>query len=144
MSIDPAALLTELQIDPKGLGYRSQTTDGIVALLNTVGLSHETCANTAATMPEVLMAVDLGEWGKLTQPQRDYLTVVAQLPSVDLTNPAVEAKVGAIFPANGPTQQALNTLKTRPCSRAEALWGPGTTATAADVITAVALNGGVI
>lgn len=142
MTVDAAVLLNELQQDPKGLHYAGQPPDGMAALLNTVGLSGETCANTKATMANILIAVDLTELRALDQRTWEYLQLVAQQPTVDLTLDPVWGKVAEIFPAGGPSVQALATLKLRACSRAEALFGPGATVTADDVVSAAALAGG--
>lgn len=142
MTIDHAALLSELKTDAHHLGYAGRSTEQVAALLNTPGLSGETCPNTAASMADVMIAIDLAEWSALTQPVRDYLIRVSYFPSIDLTNPYVEAKIMGIFPAQGNTAKALAALATRSCSRAEALFGGGTLASVDDVVSAAALNGG--
>jgi hypothetical protein len=144
MTLDPQTLLTELKTDPKQLHYAGKTDAAIAELLNQIGLSGETCPNTAATIGELLIALDTGEWSALSQPVRDYLTVVAQQPSIDLSNANVVARIAALFPANGPTRTALAGLMTRPCSRTEAVFGPNRIALPLDVTLAKALNGGVL
>jgi len=145
VTIDSAALLSELKADPKQLGYRAAGSPAtIAALLNTVGLSGETCANTAVSMDEVMIVLDLDEWDALIQSRRDFLIRVSYLASIDLSNAAVMAQLNKIFPSTTKTAQALNTMVTRPCTRAEALFGGGTVVTADDVVSACALNGGIL
>jgi len=143
MTLSAAALLSELLTDPKSLHYSGTSVEAIVNLLNTPGLSNETCPNSAVSMADVLIAVDIGELKALDQRTWEYLQIVAQQPTVDLTNPYVIGKLEQIFPAEGVTVASVNTLRTRPCSRYEALSGAGAVATAVDVTAAIATNGGI-
>jgi hypothetical protein len=145
VSITPAALLAELQADPKHLGYRAAGSPAaIAALLNTVGLSGETCANTEASIEGIMLAINMPEWRQLPQADRDYLIRVSYLPGVNLADPYVQAQMAAIFPAGGKTLANLNTMVTRPCTRVEALFAPGDKATVDDVVAAIALAGGIL
>ena len=144
MTVNAAALLNELKTDPKQLHYAGQPTAQLLALLNTPGLSGETCPNAAVDMADVMIVIDLAEWSALTQPIRDYLIRVSYFPTIDLTNPVVQGKIASIFPAQGNTAKGLAALETRPCSRAEALFAPGDAVTANDLTSAAALNGGTL
>jgi hypothetical protein len=142
--IDAAALLAELKADTKHLGYAGQQVAPLLALLNTRGLSGETCPNTDAPITEVMLAIDMVEWRALPQADRDYLIRVSYLDGVNLADPYVQRQMAAIFPAGGKTLTNLATLEARPCSRAEALFGGGVQVSVNDLNSAAALNGGTL
>ena len=144
MTLSPEALMSELLNDPHHIGYAGQGVAVLVALLNTSGLSDETCAAEAVGIDDILIAVDPTEWDLLTDTRRQLLVTIASVvKTFDFSLPVVQARFSQYFPANGATVTALKTLEMRPCSRYEALSGAGAVATAVDVTAAIATNGGI-
>ena len=127
MGISNAELKTELNTDPKTLGYAPYIASGnhlaIAGLMNTVGLSAETVKRKAISQDEFMQAVIYVEYAALTAAQRDYLATIINCQSIDITGTAVKDGLWAVFGSATVTRANFNTLQTRPCTRAEALGG---------------------
>lgn len=160
MTINYAALKTELQTNPANIGDGTTLTQHAQAgqfqscadLLNAVGTG--TVTTGVLPVPVFQGAVVAAELMTLTQAQRADLASFLQeyqdlYGGIPLNDPGTWGSIiPAFFPANAPLQagytkntyQTLQTLKTRNCSRAETLFGAGTTLTWQDI--AIAWNGG--
>lgn len=127
-----AALKAELTNDPSALGYAASLTDGDhgtpTTLLNQVraGAPYQVDRETVPTY--ILFAsVDATEFAALTQLQLLQLSAILSAQQVDLSKASIRTMLGAIFPVSGPTRTALIALAKRQGSRAEVLFGMGTT-----------------
>lgn len=124
-----AVLKTELETDPKSLGYSQPPNindPADAALLNEAGLSNETIGNTNVPCLTVRDQVDEDEFAAIPAGKRDLILMIlgdGQV-SLDITNALLVGQfMGAFTQAVAPTtRQRLIDLATRPCSRAEALF----------------------
>jgi hypothetical protein len=146
MPMTDPALLAEINADPAGLGYgpfRSAGNDaGIVKLLNdrTRGLTVPQVASWSAVLKWLAQQ---GYRSKLQDASttaaaanRDAALAILDLihgaaPGFDVTDAAMVALFNAVIPAA--SQAALLALGNVPASRAEVLFGYGTTPTDKDV-----------
>lgn len=138
------ALKTEIQTDPKALGYAGKDISTQANLINTVGLSHETVAEHSASGLSLLASLSLPELAAnppnaLTQ---WLLSMVAAVTAAQPVDPAVAPFTtlrDALFPAATypTTHAALVALGTRPCARAEALFGAGAVVDSHDITLAM-------
>lgn len=126
------ALATELNTDPKALGYAGKTNIQDAALLNTVGASGETI--NPGTLPtwQVTAAIVGSEWTALTQANKDLLAFYLNQGTVDTTSANVRTAIGGLFSA-GATKTALLALVNRPATRGEILFGVNTAITPSNV-----------
>ena len=138
-----AALKTELQTDPQTLGYAALVAANndvaLAALLNdkTKGGS---IPRTLGTASDLQSCVDSAEYAALTGPKQGLWTamlIAAIGNGVPLANAGFQAQAVYIWPAAGPTLTALTALLTRAGSRAEALWGDGTSVSFSQVSDAL-------
>lgn len=122
--MDYAALKTEIQTDPLGLGYAAYVASGndsaIAEALNlvrgTISIdrkivdSHEVIDATAAT-----------EWAALTAGEKQRYQTIVGAGRVNLKNANVRAAFQAMFGAGTATRAALIAMLTQTGSRAEQL-----------------------
>lgn len=134
--IELATLKVELNGDPESLGY---TDDDPVcaALLNEIGLSNEEIDVGVIDGQELQKAVVGSEFLALTpEKQRFWLAIVsAGSGKVDINDQAVIDQATAIW-AGTTTLINLGALQERSASRAEALFGRGSSVTHTDVAKA--------
>jgi hypothetical protein len=153
VAIDYAALKTELQTDPKGLGLAVRVAagddDGAATLLNTAGLSGETVQDgeipkgtfLLSLAPNLLSMASLS--AALQEKWDRIINAVAANATVHITHPHVIACVDAAVADGILTADdgaATKALGTRSCSRAEKLFGAGVVVTDADVARALRGN----
>jgi cytochrome P450 len=139
-----AALRTELDTDPKGLGYaarraQSNAPEALAARLNERGASAESVTQTYLRVEDVVAALVRAEYDALSAAGKDYLGVVLSAPQVKTGDATLRAQLGQLFGAGTTTRTNLLALATRSASRAEVLWGEGfavTDAQAADALSA--------
>lgn len=138
MAIDYPALATEIQTDPKTLGYAGKEDGEISVLLNTVGLSGETITKQYIALDEAVAAVVRTEYTALTNADKDaWRDLVTAAQRIKTGSANMRTTMASIF-ASGTTSRAnLVALATRSASRGEVLFGEGTTVTADDVARAL-------
>lgn len=139
MAINYTALKTEIQTDPKVLGYAPFVASGsdwqIANLLNTVGASNEK-VNQQYVQPRLVVGcIVYTEWATVAVELRQYLQMVLQ-DQVDVNNVQVKAAFQAAFAVGSVTRTNITALLNRSASRAEALFGAGTVIAASDVAIA--------
>lgn len=143
MTIDYAALNTEITIDPESLGYAFLITDGndqgIADLLNAVSSSWPIERDLIEAY-EVIDATDAGDWTALTAAERVRYQTITGAGQINVKSTNVRAAFGAMFGAGTTTRANLLALQSRNGSRAEILFGSGTRITHTDV--AIALGRG--
>lgn len=142
--MDYAALKTEIQTDPLGLGYDVSPTFyvtneddmAVAGLLNEVGGSSETIEPDFVSAADAQAAVLGSEWAGLSDvKQRGWLAIVG-LGEIPVKNANIRAQITAIWDP-GTTRDNLIALQTRDASRAEALFGEGVTVSHTDVAIAL-------
>lgn len=138
MAVDTAALLTELNTDPKGLGLAAATDGAAAALLNVSAASNAiTIATTDAAT--IMACVVLTDYVALSADQRAYFELVIAANTIRLLDPSTGAQtrttttLATLFPANTATGVTLRQILSRNASRAEFLFGAGTVVTQWDV-----------
>lgn len=124
---DYTALNTEITTDPESLGYAGKTDPEVTDLLNTVGLvtPAETVNVGVLNGQELSMAVDISEYVSLGAAARDGWNTMLSAGDgmIDVDDSRIVSQIGSIWGAATTTRANLLALKTRPCSRAETLFG---------------------
>lgn len=137
-----AALRTEINTDPKALGYatlkaRANGPESVAAKLNERGASAETVIVAYLQVEDVVAALVRAEYDALATAGKDYLNVVLRAPRVKSGDATLRAQLGALFATGTTTRANLLALATRSASRAEALWGEGVAVTDAQASEAI-------
>ena len=131
MAFTIAALTTEINTDPKALGYatlKAQTNgpEAVAAKLNEAGASAETLFKSYVPIEDVIAAIVISEYAAATAANRTFLENVllkgSKLKSGDAN---LRTSMAAIFAAGTTSRANLVALASRSASRAEALWGEG-------------------
>ena len=134
-----AALKSELVNDPASVGYATPRTQGdtqrLADLINAVGAG-TTFRNDIAPK-EVINAIAAADFAGLTAVKCAQLQLLLLAAPIDATLTNVRQRFADIFVA-GTTLTALQAMAQRNCSRAETLWGTGTTITPEQVARALA------
>lgn len=137
--MDPAALKSELLIDPQSMGLTAPFNAGayttVCALLNGVSQAIDIDRDLVPAH-EVFEAIVPGEWASLSAAEKQRLQTMLGCGLVNARGANTRAAFQAMF-ANGTTSRVnLIALQKRKGSRAEQLWGAGVVVTAADVAKA--------
>lgn len=140
MAFSSAALRTELQTDPTGLGYAPLITNGddadLAALLNAVRGTITVFRNDIES-GEIVGSTVLSDFTTLTSSQQNYYLAIVSQPTVDATNTNLRTSLATLFPAGSTTRTNLQALAQRNGSRAEQLFGTGISVSTADVARAL-------
>lgn len=127
--MDYAALASELNLDPQGVGYAPHVANGnnsaLRKLLNTPGLSGETIERDSLPVEWVRDALDFTEVAGLATTARETLTILLSGAHVTI-NPRTKSAFAQIFGAGTTSRTNLQALVNRQASRAEVLFGHGT------------------
>lgn len=115
-------LKTELETDPKALGYAGKTDQEIADLLNTVGLSSETVNRGVIDSHEVVSACVNNDYKNLTADQKTHLTFITSAGQVNASDSKIKTVFQDMFGPTTETRDNLLALSTRPASRAEVLF----------------------
>lgn len=134
------ALASEINTDPKAVGYAAKTNKQIADLLNTRGLVvSDPKINAGIVSVQVLLNALVGtEVLTLTPAQSQALIIYFSGLTLDTSNANVRAGIGAIFGAGTQSRTNLQAAVDRTASRAETLFGAGTLIDQRDV--SLALN----
>lgn len=137
MPINFANLATEINTDPKALGYAGKSDYAIALILNTVGASAETVIRAYTDTTEIVAGVVRAEFDALTAAAKSFLVdVVLKAPKVKTGDANIRTGLGAIFPA-GTSRNNLIAAASKSATRAEVLFGEGTSVSDADVAKAL-------
>jgi hypothetical protein len=133
--MDYQTLKTELDDDPKGLGYTGQTDQEAADKLNEVGASGETIVRESVETADIITALysNKDEFASLTDSEVAKLNLLSPVGSIAPTD--LQAVFLDIFSTGvRPTiRAALIALATRSASRADIVLGAGTTVRLIDV-----------
>jgi hypothetical protein len=139
-----AALMSEVNSDPKGLGYASQSgnSDAIAVLMNTspepiATANQEQIYRARIASNDLMAGIVLSEFAALTQANRDYCTMLFSTDYVNSGDPNVRTQLAAIFVSGATSRTNLIAAAQKNASRAEALWGDGYRVTAQQVYLAL-------
>lgn len=139
-----SALMSEVNNDPKGLGYAAQSgnSDSIAVLMNTspepiAAAQQEQIYRSRADSRDLMAGIVLSEFAALTQANRDYCTMLFSSPQVNTGDANVRTQMAAIFGAATTSRTNLTNAAQKNASRAEALWGDGFRVTAQQVYLAL-------
>lgn len=143
-SYSMAALMNEVNNDPKGLGYAAQAgnADSIAALMNTspepiaAGSQEQIYRNYADTR-DLIASLVLSEAAALSQGNRDYLAIVFSTAQVKTGDANLRTQMASIFGAATTSRANLTAAAQKNAARAEALWGDGFRVTAQQVYLAL-------
>lgn len=134
MAYTIAQVTTELNTDPRGIGYAASVASGSVQelsrLLNTAPQPSGTGGAVTVFKPytdlsDAVAAVVAAEYTSLTAAQKALWTDLvtrAGPRGIKSGDANMRATIVGIFPV-GATRTALTALASRPASRAEELWG---------------------
>jgi hypothetical protein len=143
MPLTTAQLLSEIQNDPKALGYAafisSHSDEGIASLINLKTGSGSGSVNIGVLLSyQIFNCFDRTEWAALTTQQKSDINAILAMGQVDTANTNVRAVFTSAFTnAAGPTRTAVNALVSVTGSRAEVLGGYGTVVLSSDVAKAL-------
>lgn len=121
--MDYLALKTELENDPKELGYADKTDQEIAALMNEIGLSEETILKSSVSSEEIIFALDYEDLNGLSTSQLQILTLYTSNGSLDINNALVQKTLKALFGAETVSRENLLALVRQDASRAQVLFG---------------------
>lgn len=144
MPLTTAALTSELNTDPKGLGYKVagvfRSDYELAGLLNTVGT--DTIFKAYTDVADVVAAIDQAEYTALAAGPKTFLNeVILKADRLKTGDATLRTTIGAIFAAGTATRTRLVATASRTATRAEVLWGEGTVVTDVDIATALGRPG---
>jgi hypothetical protein len=141
MSFTTDQLATEINTDPTSIGYKHsdgtfQDSQIIANLINTVHHAYQV-TNTNVTGADVDNVITDDVWASLTAIQLAQLTnAEGVLDGGNELTATILLKFARIFGSTSTTYAAIAALATRDASRAEDLWGAGTSISFTDVDSA--------
>ena len=137
MAINYTQLATEINTDPKALGYAGKSDYDISVLLNTRGLSSETIFQTYTPSEDLVAGIVLSEYTALQANNRQFVDMVFGRPRVQTGSANLRTQIAAIFAAGTTSRANLVAASQRSASRGEVLFGEGTNVSDLDVAKAL-------
>lgn len=139
MSIDLAALKTEITTDPETLGYAAPLAAGqtgdVAALLNASNAAIRTDRDLVPAH-EIFEAIVQSEWAALDAQEKSRIALVLSMSEVNVKGTNTRAAFTEAFANGTGTRTALVALLTKDGTRAEQLFGSGARVTHTDVARA--------
>jgi hypothetical protein len=127
-----AALMSEVNNDPKGLGYAAQAGNAasIADLMNLApepiaAGSQEQVYRTRVASSDLMAGIVLSEFAALTQANRDYCVMLFSAANVNTGDANLRTQMAGIFGAATTSRTNLTNAAQKNASRSEALWGDG-------------------
>lgn len=142
MSFTSAALASEINTDPKALGYAAPKASGadgaVAAILNATYAGVGTVYRRNIAPHEIEECLVYAELGSLTVQQWQLFQTVLEAGVIDASKATIQNILIGMFPNTTTTYANLVAVaKTPNPTRAEELWGQGTVVTVADVAHAL-------
>lgn len=139
-----AALRTEIDTDPKGLGYATllQASNGpeaVAAKMNEAGASGESLFKATVPVRDILAEMAWSEFTGWSAAVKAGIDQYFRGEMINTGSATLRASLAAMIPA-GASKTAMIAKASRSASRAEALWGEGTQVTGAKVAEALELE----
>jgi hypothetical protein len=136
--INYTQLATEINTDPKALGYAGKSDYAISVILNTPGASAETIFKAFTETAEIVAGIVRAEYDVLTAANKAFLTdVILKAPRIKTGDANLRAGIGNIFAAGTASRTALVAAASKSATRGEVLFGEGTSIGDADVAKAL-------
>ena len=143
MPVTIPALRTEIDTDPKALGYATLRTqsngpEAVAARMNEAGASAETLFKTYVPLEDMLAEIVFSEYSGWSAAQKTNIDQFLRGTRIKTGSANMRTTLGALIPA-GASRTALVALASRSATRAEILFGEGVTVTdqqAAEAMTA--------
>jgi hypothetical protein len=128
-------LATEINTDPKALGYAGKNNIQCAAILNTVGASAQNVGAGVVQAWQLMELVVQSEFIALTTANQNLFNCYVSSGAIDASNATVQANFLAIFTvAASPTTRAnMVAFVNRSATRGEILFGSGTIIAASNV-----------
>lgn len=137
MAINYTQLATEINTDPKTLGYAGKSDYAISVILNTPGASAETIFKAYTDTTEIVAGIVRSEFDALTAASKSFLVdVILKAPKVKTGDANIRTGLSNIFPA-GTSRTNLINAASKSATRGEVLFGEGTTIGDQDVAKAL-------
>lgn len=141
MAVSLSALKTELTTDPTGLGYAAHIASGVTEELAKI-LNQPRSAilfdRLSVAAFEIFEAVAPTEWPAVPSAEKQRVQIVLSMGTVNLKGANTRAALQAAFDLSPITKANILALIKRQGSRAEELFGEGTSVTHLDVGEALA------
>lgn len=121
------ALASEINTDPKTIGYAGKNNIQVAALLNTPGIGTTPGKVNNGVMPvqKLLNAIDGVELDALTTGKKMTLQIYFSSGSIDTGNQNVRDGLAAVFAPGTASRTNLQAIVDRSATRAEVLFGQG-------------------
>lgn len=133
---DYQTLKTEINTDPKAIGYADKSDYDISVLMNTPGASSETLFKSYTPTEDLVACIVRPEFDALAAAGKTYLDMVFQAPKVKTGDATLRTQMGSLFAAGTSTRTNLTNAASRAASRAEILFGENAYITDQDVAIA--------
>lgn len=138
MAINYTQLAAEIANDPKALGYEGRSDYEIATLLSTPGLSAETIFRAYTDTAEVVAGIVRAEWTALSAGDKQFLAdVILKAPRLKTGDANLRTSVATIFGVGTTSRANLTAAASKSASRAEVLFGEGTSVSDTDVARAL-------
>lgn len=138
MAINYTQLATEINTDPKGLGYAGKSDEEIAVIMNTPGASAETIFRAYTATEDIVAGIIRSEYDALSAADKTYLNeVVLKAARVKTGVTTMRTQLGTLFPNGTTTRTNLTNAASKSATRGEVLFGENTTISNADVAKAL-------
>jgi hypothetical protein len=138
VAINYTQLATEINTDPKSLGYAGKSDYAIAVILNTPGASAETIFKAYTDTSEIVAGIVRAEWDALSAANKQFLNeVILNAPKVKTGDSNLRSSVGGIFGVGTTSRTNLVNVASKSATRGEVLFGEGTTISDTDVAKAL-------
>jgi hypothetical protein len=134
---------TEIDTDPKTLGYaalwaQSNGAEAVALKMNEAGASVETLFKGYVPVEDMLAEIVFSEYTAWTAAQKTNIDQFLRGTRIKTGSANMRTTLAALIPV-GASRTAMIAFASRPCSRAEALWGEAVSVTPTQVADAKAL-----
>jgi hypothetical protein len=134
---DYQTLKTEINTDPKALGYAGKSDYDVSVLMNTPGASAETIFKSYTPIEDVVACLVRAEYDALAAAGKTYLNeVVLKGTKVKTGDATLRAQLAALFGAGTTTRTNLTNIASRQAARSEILFGENANINDGDVAIA--------
>lgn len=138
MPINYTQLATEINTDPKALGYAGKSDYAISVILNTPGASAETIFKAFTETAEIVAGIVRSEYDALTAANKTFLTdVILKAPRIKTGDANLRSGISGIFGVGTTSRTNLINAASKSATRGEVLFGEGTTIGDQDVAKAL-------
>jgi hypothetical protein len=138
------ALHDEIENDPEGIGYKegeAWKSDAVIAGLINDPANGDIVQRSLVSPQEIIEQITIADWETISASQRQYVGLLPSLAVVSTIQNGTEVRNNllTIFGVGTTTRDNLIAVVQRQGSRAEVLWGEGTTVSITQVAYAANL-----